>query len=439
MRAFVERELKLDFGEGFALPELPGEPLEPRLFTSTYYDTSGRSLAGAGITLRRRVENGVSCWQLKLPRGGNARAELEAPGGPVGPPAALAELLSAHLRHSRVEPVATLRTRRAGVRVVEDGRTIADVTLDSVAVLDAGRSAGGFAEIEVELVEGDDGDLERLGRTLRKAGAKASDGVPKVSRVLPPPRRLRARKHASAVELLRVMLADQLRELLRHDPGVRLGDDPEDVHRHRVATRRSRALIRATRPMLGDRLASLGEELKWLARLLGAVRDRDVLIERLRDEVQSLDRDRAAGETLVALLAEERERSREELLEALCSERYFDLLAAFESAVVALADVQSDRDAHQLAAEELRRLRRAAKQLVPVPTDADLHALRITAKRARYGAELVFAGHERKRLRRYLEALKELQDVVGEHQDAVVAEERLRELGPSTPRSRPGG
>ena len=277
MGTFVERELKLELAEGFRFPDLPGEPLESRLFTSTYHDTPDRSLAGAGITLRRRVENGLSRWQLKLPRGGNARAEVEAPGGPVGPPAPLATLLAAHVRHGQLGPVATLRTRRTGVRVADNGRTIADVTLDSVAVLDAGRSAGGFAEIEIELVDGEDDDLERLGRTLRKAGAKKSEGTPKLLRVLPAPPRPQAGEDAPAIELLHVLLSEQLRELLRHDPGVRLGDDAEDIHQFRVATRRSRALIRATEPMLGDRLTPLASQLKWLARLLGPVRDRDVL------------------------------------------------------------------------------------------------------------------------------------------------------------------
>lgn len=428
MRAFVERELKLELGEGFTLPDLPGEPLESRLFTSTYHDTPDRSLSGAGITLRRRVENGLSRWQLKLPRGGTARAELEAPGGPAGPPPDIASLLTAHLRHGRLEPVATLRTRRAGVRVADNGRMIADVTLDSVAVLDAGRSAGAFAEIEIELVDGDDGDLERLGRTLRRAGAKTSDGKPKLMRVLPPPPRLRAPTAATAVESLRVLLSEQVRELLRYDPGVRLGDDLEDVHRFRVATRRSRALIRATKPLLGDRLQALGEELKWLAGLLGPVRDRDVLIERLRAETRQLDRDHAGGETLVAQLEDERERFRDELLVALQSKRYLALLDAFEAAVASLPEVKSDRNARGIAADEFRELRRAAKRLPPVPADDELHALRITAKRSRYAAELAATGRSAKELRRYLEALKELQDVVGEHQDAVVAEGTLRKL-----------
>src|SRR5204863_6965705 len=116
----------------------------------------------------RRVENGLSRWQLKLPREGLARAELESIGGPVGPPEELAQLLVAHARYGPIAPVATLRTRRDGVRVADGERPLADVTLDAVDVLDDGRSTAHFVEIEVELVEGDESDLKRLGRVLRR-------------------------------------------------------------------------------------------------------------------------------------------------------------------------------------------------------------------------------------------------------------------------------
>ena len=98
------------------------------------------------------------------------------------------------------------------------------------------------------------------------------------------------------------------------------------------------------------------------------------------------------------------------------------------SAVAALPEVTSSEQARDIAGAELRELRLAAAQLAPVPTDDELHNLRITAKRARYGAELVATGRKSKQLLRYLEALKNLQDVVGEHQDAVVAETTLRKL-----------
>ena len=86
MKSSLERELKLEPPVDFELPQLEGRRLGTRLFTSTYYDTPTRSLARAGITLRRRLENGVSRWQLKLPRAENARTEIEALGGPSIPP-----------------------------------------------------------------------------------------------------------------------------------------------------------------------------------------------------------------------------------------------------------------------------------------------------------------------------------------------------------------
>ena len=74
----------------------------------------------------------------------------------------------------------------------------------------------------------------------------------------------------------------------------------------------------------------------------------------------------------------------------------------------------------------LRLKDQATRKLGKRPTDGELHALRIRAKRARYTAELAAVGSESKALSRYLVQLKALQDVIGDHQDAVVAEEKIR-------------
>jgi CHAD domain-containing protein len=423
---FVERELKLDPPDDFVLPPLEGDVLDTRLFTSTYHDTPTRSLARAGITLRRRVENGLSTWQLKLPRDGG-RAEIAAPGSPAGPPPELRALLVAHLRHGELEPVATLRTRRSGVRVGGVGHPVADVTVDAVDVLDGMKPVGGFVEVEVELVEGEGSDLRRLGRILRKAGARRSNGRAKVLRVLKIPDVEAPAEGAATREQLRHILSLQLRELERHDPGVRLGDDLEDLHRLRVATRRTRAIIRATKVLLGEALAPLAEELKWLTGVLGPVRDFDVLLLHLREEVRSLEPDAAGGDALVAALEEERERRNDAMLAALDDERYFRLLDSYDAAIDSLPEFGAT-DLRPLAGKQLRKLRKAARRLDETPSDEELHALRIRAKRARYAAELVAVSDSGKPLARYLDALKTLQDVVGEHQDAVVAEAELRRV-----------
>jgi CHAD domain-containing protein len=427
VHTFVERELKLESPADFVLPPLEGEPLEGRLFTSTYHDTPSRSLARAGITLRRRVENGLSSWQLKLPRE-DGRAEISAPGGPAGPPAELRALLLAHLRHGELEEVATLRTRRTGVRVGSSERPVADVTLDSVDILDGRKALGGFVEVEIELVDGEPADLEKLGRTLRKAGAKRSDGRAKVMRVLKVVDAKPLGAKAPVIEQVRYLLAAQLRELERHDPGVRLRDDIEDLHSFRVATRRSRAIIRATRPLLRDTLAPLGQELKWLAGVLGPARDLDVLLERLRAASRTLGADEPGADAIIATLEEERERLHDAVLFALADERYFHLLDAFAASIVSLPELAAPDGLRPLASVELRKLARAARKLGDEPTDDKLHALRIRAKRARYAAELAAIGHGSKALSRYLTAVKALQDVIGEHQDAVVAEAKLRSV-----------
>ncbi len=427
MRETLERERKLDVEGDFTLPELPGSELATRIFTSTYHDTPARSLSGAGITLRRRLENGKSLWQLKLPREGNGhvRAELEAAGGPAGPPASLRRLLVAHLRNGALEPVATLRTRRSGVRVEDGARHVADVTVDRVEILDAGHAAGGFTEIEIELADGEDADLRRLEKVLRRAGARRGADTPKVMRVLELAEPAGPAAAAPLLAHVRHYLSLQLAALEAHDPGVRLGSDPEDVHRFRVATRRTRAVIHTLRPLLGDELVPLAEELSWLAGRLGPVRDRDVLIEHLEDEVRRLDVDEAAGRALVEAVAAERDARRAELLAAMDSPRYLDLLAMFASTIDLIAPL--DADATDIAKRAIRKVRKAGADLGGSPTDAALHALRKKAKRARYAAELASLADD-KQAARAIEAFKRLQDVVGVHQDAVVAEERLRRL-----------
>jgi CHAD domain-containing protein len=424
MRATVEYERKLDAPIGFRLPELGGRPLEPRLFTSVYYDVPGARLADAGITLRRRTENGRSVWQLKLPSE-DARLELEVEGGPARPPQEFLTLLHAHLRHGPLERVAELRTRRRGELVARNGTT-AEVTVDEVAVMDARRVRDRFVEVELELRAGSPAYLDSLVRELAGAGAEPGAEMPKLFRALGYPADAGA-SPATPFEALRTRLREQLREIERHDPGTRLGRDPESLHDMRVGVRRLRALLRAGKTLVATDTDELDGRLSELGHVLGDVRDLDVLLERLRGEAAELGgEDAKQAKTLLSALARERTRKRRRLLDTLSSESYLALLDDTAATIGSLQPTGVAVTLDELAEKAFTKLRKAVRELPDDPTDEALHAVRKAGKRARYAAEL--AGQAK-----VVKRAKELQDVLGEHQDAVVAEERLRALAAVAP------
>ncbi len=230
-----------------------------------------------------------------------------------------------------------------------------------------------------------------------------------------------------AIDELRSLLERQLDAIEAAEPGVREGVDPEHLHRFRVATRRSRALIRASRPLIRDQLAGLDRELRWLGGASGPVRDLDVLIDHLHDVLEELEPDQAGGEAIVAALERERLTQRNVLLKAIDSARYRELLERFERALPELTALDGEVELERIAEKELERLRTAYEELGPDPADDDLHAVRIRAKHARYAAELA-AHAEGRPLAALAEAVRDVQDVIGTHQDAVVAEQRVRSL-----------
>ena len=303
--------------------------------------------------------------------------------------------------------------------------------MDTVTVLEGRRVRDRFVELEVEALEGGADALPDLERVLLAAGAAAGDGRPKAFRALgffpvepaTPPR------WAPPLEHVRAMIAAQVGELISHDPGTRLGEDPEELHQARVATRRLRAVLRAASPLLDPAwIDSLRAELAWLGGALGPVRDLDVLLERLREEIGDLEpAERRAAERFPALLEEERDSARETMLAAMSTQRYAELLTRLEAASVAPRGRPADITLHDIAAGEFRKLRKAVRRLPADPADDELHAVPHPREagplrgRAR-------PGNGGRAAARFVQDAKRLQDVIGAHQDAVVAEERVRSL-----------
>src|SRR5205823_4414801 len=198
------------------------------------------------------------------------------------------------------------------------------------------RLAARFREVEVEVVgAAPDWLIEAVVARLGEAGAIAGDGRSKVVRAIgpratePPDVNLvPVDRNSSIGEVVQAAIAHGYLRLVGHDLGVRLDEDPEDVHQARVATRRLRSDLRTFRAYLPDDWAQeIRAELGWVAEALGRARDADVLFERLHGKVDTLDRRdaEAAGRLLGQLVAEEGT-ARQAVLEVLDTHRYVVLL-----------------------------------------------------------------------------------------------------------------
>src|SRR6202521_4944328 len=263
----LEREVKLAVTSGFRLPDLEDlaaavetTPVDERRLETVYYDTPDLRLARWGCNLRLRQGEG---WTLKLPTTSEGpaltRRELEFPGNASRPPEAALALVIAYVRRSMLVPVASLSTLRRRVQVKNgDGVVLAEIVDDDVSVIQGLRVQNRFREVEVELRDPSaDRLLDPILARLRSAGAADEDQASKLGRALgaratavPEVDPLALTSASTAGELVRHSIAVSVASLMRHDPGVRLGDDLEDVHRARVATRRLRSQLRTFRTLL---------------------------------------------------------------------------------------------------------------------------------------------------------------------------------------------
>lgn len=231
---------------------------------------------------------------------------------------------------------------------------------------------------------------------------------------------------------------------LRPAPDALVG--PEAVHQTRVCTRRIRAALRVFRDVLpaDEAIATLKVELRWFARALGEVRDLDVHLAGLDAYLRDIPTPYRA--TLARFRNHLQDRSRygrEELAGLFAGDRYLGLLALCERLEL---EPPADQGRARVAGDRLRvwvprRLKRAAQRVrrqgravtADAPDEA-LHRLRIACKRLRY--ELEFHGEVYPdALRRPLKLARRMQDLLGEHQDAVTASRRLEAYAETLPES----
>ena len=437
---------------------VPPAPPEEFALSAVYYDTTDLRLLRSRLTLRRRRGGSDEGWHLKLPAGADARDEVRVPLGRYrNPPARLVTLSRAAHRDATLAPVVELDTvRREWTLCDAGGHAVATVTDDRVTgrTLGEGRDGGTgvdtgtreWAEIEVELAEhGTREVLDRIEETLSRAGVHRSGSASKLGRVLadripPAPPRPVAAPKATAGDVVLAYLAEQAEAIRAADPQVRT-DAPDSVHAMRVACRRMRSTLQSFRPLL-DRIRTddLVAELRWLAGELGGARDLEVQEERIGTALAGLPPELEMGPVAAQttrFFASRRADAGATATAALDGDRYVALLDAVDALLAdpPLTDAAAGRARTVLPAlvgKAVKRTHGAYRGAHAHPSgherDEQLHEMRKGAKRLRYAAEVAepALGRAAKRL---VKDVKSLQELLGEHQDSVVARGLLRELG----------
>jgi len=424
LKYVVETEKKLAVEPDFRLPALSGDPLRRQVFRSTYFDTLDHCLARSSITLRRRIEQGSPVWQLKLPLNG-ARREIELRDRSMTPPARFVDALIVLVEGKELVPIAELQTSRTGMRVRDGSDHDVEVVLDTVSVLRQGSVIQRFKEVEIESLNGNDAGIDKLASALYGAGARQHDGRPKLFRALSIPLHSLDEPdgQVSIGEHIHHGLIQQLQHLKQCDPGIRLCGDINDVHRIRVTARRMRTLLLAVRNIVSaEWVEPLLSGLKWLGGVFGRVRDLDVQMDYFKREAQELKaRDRRPLKRFLMHLKSEREKAYQMALEEMKSARYVGFISKLQDASERPAVQNPDYTLRDAAARQFRKLRKTVRSLTHSPSDAELHRIRIKTKRARYAAELAQAGNS-KAIGRFVKRAGQLQELLGRHQDAVLAE-----------------
>lgn len=422
---------------------------------ATYFDTVDLTLATAGISLRRRTGGPDAGWHLKLPMK-EGRLEVHEPLSRARKtvPKSLRVLLVAHTRGDTLKPVAVVRTKRE-VHLLHDaeGAVLAEFCDDHV-------SAGGpeaadltrWREWEVELVEADADFLATVATAVERAGGRPSrtkklvralgERLPVATeQVLPAPRR-----KSPASQVVQARLRTQVAVIRRYDPLVRR-DAPDAVHKMRVGVRRLRNALATFRPLLArEQTEPVRDELKWLAAALGEPRDAEVMRARLEHLIADESPEVVRGEGYRRMDEEmhtEYALSRERMLEALGSGRYFALLDRLEE--LSTTPPWTESAAEPVHSVLRKRVRKDYQRLVgrveladeaenPGEREHRLHEARKAAKRVRYAAETL-TGIYGKEAKEFVAAMKRVQSKLGDHHDASVTQQRLRELGDEAART----
>lgn len=422
---------------------------------SVYFDTPGGDLRARGLALRLRRERGRWIQTLKGPgeavAGMHARGEFEwrVPGEALDlellGQTPYAKLFGKRRVREALSPVFVTEFRRRVLDLAFPDGTEAELCLDAGEIR-AGRRSAEISEAEIEIVKGDTGVLIDFAIALSETVPFRLGHESKAERAWrlalgqePSPRktgRPDIDPRAGTWPALAAVISDCLVQMSANGEGVIEGRDPEFLHQLRIGLRRLRIALSLLDdgPRAGLREEAL-PEIRALSAVLGPARNWDVFVTELLPPIaRHCGFRQVAG--LRARAGAQRRRHARAAAEAIASPRFARLCLRISSALV-VPEPSAGRGSQagtlpvrRFAAQALNRRRRKLVRCVPVdarPSAEALHHVRIAAKKLRYTAEFFATVYPRGKARRHSSALAALQAVLGEANDASVAQRMIEQ------------
>jgi triphosphatase len=439
-RAAVERHTALQASHASAP--------QHRQEVTTYFDTPGLTLSRQGISLRVRHSGQHYVQTVKSAGDGHGaaqqRGEWEWPIAGGNPEARLAvgTPLEAALQPAdldALQPVFATEIHRTVWQVRLSDDTVAEIVLDLGRIV-AGDASEPVGELELELKGGQLGTLYRLALDLAMHAKLAIEPASKAERGFrllsgQPPQARKApdidfKRGANAAKAFERVAGSAVGHLLAN-VGAAAAGDVEGVHQARVAIRRVRAALVLFQPHLERQTTRrFNAELQRIGRVLGEARDWDVFV---LETLPKAAADMPVGGWL-DLLREAAEVKRtashcamqEELRGTAFTSLVLGMAAWVEDGArspALLGDDAMQRPIAKLAPHLLDRMARKVADRgrgLEAASREDLHALRKSAKKLRYGIEFLSGLYSRKATKEQLHACKTLQEVLGEINDAAM-------------------
>jgi triphosphatase len=450
---------------------IEGLVLEPRStlkIFDTYFDTEDWRIHRAGFALRIRSEDGKSEATLKSLRSNSAEmadrrevsevlesTESESIARSTGPVGTRVHAVSgAH----PLQPLFEVHTSRQlyAVHAADDEKPLGEIALDDTVISRPhGQPQTSIQRVEVEALTDAHEPLQTLVNALRSGcslasatDSKFSQGLKSVGLAPAPPPELAPTAVSASMRIDEVALANLRRYLSAwdlHEPGARLGDDPEELHDLRVAGRRLDAILRQFGAYLPESLVRIRPTLKKALRALGEARDLDVaLLELDAFNSELSEADQAKLEPLKQHLRSERARVRTRMLSVLDSSAVQKGLGKLR---LGLAQPSGAGDTEapggpalevvpELIRTRYKKVRKGANLLTPESPMESYHAVRGSVKKLRYVLESV-AVIFGKPASGMVRSLRRWQEKLGTQQDANVAGQRLQALAALPPKGLP--